>query len=645
MPDRFLWPAAWAGIAGVLATLLTIVLLPERIRVGQREWMFDAALAISPRSPPVDASRVIFVDIDRASLNAHGPWPWRRGLVAETIEAALKNGASAVAVDILFSGSDQRSPGSVARRLAAETGDPAIRDAAERLEDGDRRLAAAMQGRPVALSMLLDPAGSRPPEGAPVLTRGYPALTEIWSTIGVQGPHADLAGSASGLGVSSLPADADGIVRRVPALVRAGDGLAPGLAVEAARLASEASGYLLSGPGALLMIGDMEIALPPDGMLRLSPVVAGPPVETVPAHVLLSGHEKSDSIKGAVAFIGSSAPEAGGLRLSNVHPLVSSTLLHAMAFRQLQIGLAPRRVPLAFIVETGLALLAGLVALMLALRLRPAAAGVGIVLIAVCLLATTASLAGKGQLLDPGPALAAAAAGFVMTSIVGYALTRKREAALRRRFEQHLAPDVVARIAAAPDSLKLSGERRRITALFTDIEGFSQLTGRAGPEELIALLDGYFEGLAGIVVAHGGMIDKFVGDAAHVFFNAPLDIPAHTDKAITCAVAIIRWTESYRMQGSAGRLAMGRTRIGIEEGEVVVGDVGLATKLDYTAHGTAVNLAARLEALNKELGTEICIGPAAARATSVPLHSLGQFDVRGAGHVEVFTPAGVRSGA
>ncbi len=138
--------------------------------------------------------------------------------------------------------------------------------------------------------------------------------------------------------------------------------------------------------------------------------------------------------------------------------------------------------------------------------------------------------------------------GFLVTSLAAYSLARRREAALRRRFEQHLAPGVVARIAGAPEALKLSGEKRRVTALFTDIEGFSSLATRASPEELIGLLDGYFEGVAGIVVEHGGMIDKFVGDAVHAIFNAPLDLPEHTDRAILCAMAILRWTESYRHQ-------------------------------------------------------------------------------------------------
>ncbi len=634
-------PAATAGALVVAAILLALSLLPERLRVAPREAMFDLSLALRPHPTVTGTPLVVIVDIDRDSLQAIGPWPWRRGLIARMIEVAVGRGAAAVAVDILFPGPDQRSPGSVARRLAEETGDAALREAASRLEDGDRRLIAAMTDRPVALALLLDPDSAPPQEFPPVLVRGQPRLPHLWSAPGAQGPLPELAEGASGLGVASLAADPDGVVRRVPLLTRAGGRLAPGLAAEAARLAADATGYLLSGPEAALMVGERTITLPDDGMLRLSPRPRSAVPVTIPARVFLEDGPGLPELKGAIVFIGSSAPEAGGLRLSHIDPLVSSTRLQALALSQLLAGESPRRLSHGAALETALGFLAGFLALALALRYRPLVAGACVIALILACLGLAIALARANLLLDPTAALAAAPAAFLATSLAAYSLTRRREAALRRRFEQHLAPGIVARIAASPGSLKLDGERRRVTALFTDIESFSALTARASPEELIQLLDGYFEGVARIIVSHGGMIDKFVGDAVHAIFNAPLDLPEHADKAIACAVAILRWTESYRNEALPRRFSLGRTRIGVEEGEVVVGDVGLATKLDYTAHGNAMNLAARLEALNKELGTSICIGPSAAAATRTPLQPLGIKVVRGVGALELFTPEGL----
>jgi len=204
-------------------------------------------------------------------------------------------------------------------------------------------------------------------------------------------------------------------------------------------------------------------------------------------------------------------------------------------------------------------------------------------------------------------------------------LTRRREAFVRHRLEQHLAPAVVRRIVEQPDLVKLNGERREVSALFTDIEGFTAMTHRADPEDLVATLDQYFEGVAGIVINHGGMIDKIVGDGVHALFNAPLDLENHPQRAVECAIAIQAWSEGFRRRAPAAAIELGRTRIGIETGLAIVGDVGIRSKLDYTAHGDAVNMAARLEACNKDLGSAICVGPGAgARCNASVLRPRGR---------------------
>ena len=136
--------------------------------------------------------------------------------------------------------------------------------------------------------------------------------------------------------------------------------------------------------------------------------------------------------------------------------------------------------------------------------------------------------------------------------------------------------------------------------------------------------------LPALIVEHGGMADKITGDAVHAIFNAPLDLDDHPRRAVECAVAIRAWIEQYRGSPAPSAIGFGRTRIGIETGQAIVGDVGLHSKLDYTAHGDAVNAAARFEAANKELGSAICVGPAAAaRCDPGTLRPLGTISVRG----------------
>src|SRR5215471_13336560 len=219
---------------------------------------------------------------------------------------------------------------------------------------------------------------------------------------------------------------------------------------------------------------------------------------------------------------------------------------------------------------------------------------------------------------------------FMVESMISHALTRRREASVRSRFEQHLAPAVVRRILERPASPKRKSEQREVTALFTDLEGFTAMTHRADPTILVATLDTYFEGMADIIVAHGGMIDKIVGDGVHALFNAPNDLANHPGRAIECAIALRSWAELFRRRPEVASIGFGRTRIGIETGPAIVGDVGIHTKLDYTAHGDAINAAARLEHANKELGSSICIGPVAASRCDQPLlRPLGRITIRG----------------
>src|SRR5262249_41725614 len=188
---------------------------------------------------------------------------------------------------------------------------------------------------------------------------------------------------------------------------------------------------------------------------------------------------------------------------------------------------------------------------------------------------------------------------------------------------------------------------REITTLFTDIEEFTEMTERAAPADLVALLDDYFEVVTRAVTDHGGMVDKIVGDAVHAIFNAPLDLPDHARQALDSALAIVRQTEAIRSTPVAKKLRLRRTRVGIETGLAIVGDVGGARKLDYTAYGSVVNTAARLEAANKTVGSTILIGPvAASRLDPATIRSIGRMSLRGlSAPLEIFTPVADTSGS
>jgi adenylate cyclase len=598
-----------AGAAAIAALLAAALLLPNGWREDLRETAFDLVLApdrwLRPPADGAQGARVVVVDIDRRSLEAIGPWPWPRATMAALVEAVAAAKPALAAVDILF-------------------------DA--RVTEGDSLLARSAERTPLVVGFELDPEGSAALRRIAIVTRGSPSLPALWAARGAIAPPAPLSESAAGIGALSLPATDDGVVRSVPLLVGVGGHVMPGFALETVRVARNASAYLLQAAPPLLATADIKIPVTPDAFLRLLPVAPERRAARVISALDLLEHKADRGrLAGAIALIGGSAPELGGLRVTATDPLTPSVQIQADAVEQIAAGRFPRPIDGARATQLLLVLVLGLAALAASAALPPVVGALAVVaMIGLAWIGAAAAALLTDRLVDPLTPSFAAAQVFVVAAVASFAVTQRREARVRRLFEQRLAPAVVRRIVEEPGLVKLGGERREVTSLFTDVEGFTAMTHRAGPGQLVAALDVYFEGLTALIVEHGGMVDKMVGDAVHALFNAPLDLPDHPRRAVECAVAIRSWAEAYRTLPAPAAIGFGRTRIGIETGEVIVGDVGAQAKLDYTAHGDAVNAAARLEAANKELGSAICVGPAAAgRCPADMLRPLGTIAVRG----------------
>jgi adenylate cyclase len=615
---RHLLSPTAAGIAALLV-LLAVWAPPENLlRTTLRERAFDLLLPLLPQIP-APAPTVVIIDIDRDALARFGPWPWPRANLADIVSAAAAGKPAALGLDILLAGPDRFSAG------------------------GDAVLAKALSNTPGVLGFVLETTGTgQDLPATPILVRGEVSLPALWRDTGVIGPLTVLADAAQGLGAMVAAADPDGPIRRVPLLVMGGGEVRPGLAVELVRVAQQA-GALLIGPGRVLHIGDLAVPLGPDATLRLSGNTAtdATAILTIPALRLLDNPGTRATLAGSLVLIGSSAPELGGLRVTPASPATPDVQIQAQAVEAILQGDTPIRPEWAEVGEPVATVVLGVVCLLLAVCIRPLPAS--LIAAVLCLGWGAAALAAApalSQLVDPaGPPLVAIGA-FAAATLARFARDEWRARLLRLSFEQHLAPEVVRRIAANPQALRLRGELREITALFTDIEGFTSLTERAQPDELIALLDAYFEATTRIVTDHGGMIDKIVGDAIHAIYNAPFALDDHPARAVATALALLEASETVRRSPLGQRLALGRTRIGIETGLAIVGDVGGSRKLDYTAHGNAMNAAARLEAANKDFGSSICIGPGtAARLDPEALRPIGTLTPRGQSQeIIVYTP-------
>ncbi len=441
---------------------------------------------------------------------------------------------------------------------------------------------------------------------------------------GVDAPSELFRRAAAGLGILSLAAPNGEPVRAVPLLAIGGSALFDGLAVEAVRVERGDVTLIADASLGQLRIGGVSAPLQADAGLRLHFAPAEHQIQrTISAGSLTAA--SAALLAGKIVFLGSSAPEAGGLRMTAPDAFMPSVQIHANAAEQLLDHWFLRRPRAAYLIEG--AIMAGLsiVAILAGVLLAPLWATLLIgTLIAVWIAVTTIVFIRYHLLLDPLMPSLLVAVTFQGTSLASFASSLRERRAMESHFAKHLSPAVVRRISQNPDSLRLRGEELVVTALFTDMEKFTALTERISPHELIALLNVYLDRVTSLVVDHGGMVDKLVGDAVHALFYTPSAVANHTLQAINCATAIIAATDTLRREPTLRHLGLGRTRIGIETGPAVVGDVGGSRKLDYTAYGSAINFAAKLEAANKIFGSSIAVGPhAVAACPAVAFRPLG----------------------
>ena len=192
---------------------------------------------------------------------------------------------------------------------------------------------------------------------------------------------------------------------------------------------------------------------------------------------------------------------------------------------------------------------------------------------------------------------------------------------IKKQFEHYLDPRQVKQLQDNPDSLKLGGERKNCSFLFTDVRGFTSLSERLEPEEVTEIMNKALTIQANAVKKYGGMVDKYIGDAMMAIFNAPIDVDMHEDRAILTAIEIKKQMAKANLGIDIG--------IGINTGDAVIGNMGSDTRFDYTAIGDAVNLAARMESSCKEVGEDIVIAENTALQTDIKLVKLKPIKVKG----------------
>lgn len=371
---------------------------------------------------------------------------------------------------------------------------------------------------------------------------------------------------------------------------------------------------------------------------RGRPDTATEPFAAFPAYVV--ARLPPDWFKGKIVLIGYDVPELGRidtpLNVAGLAPAMPAVTAEAHALSQLLD--ARTQEPVAAWIEAlyALAIAAGGVAFA-AWRARwwiKAAAGVAVFALLWALPIAVFS-EGGGFLPIVAPVLAFPAA---IGAASGYLGMREGEmrALIRNAFALYVPEGVVARLERDPSRLELGGERRVVTILFTDLEGFTSMAESADPQILVHFMNAYMDMIGEEVLAHGGTIGKFIGDGSMSIFGAPESYPDDAARAVQCALAIVDRAAALGEEWRKHGLSTGRTRVGAHTGEALVGNFGGRKRVDYTALGDTVNRAARIEGANKVFGTPVLISDATRRAAGETLcaRPAGDVQMKGLGKPE-----------
>lgn len=591
----------------------------DRLEYLAYDLRLKAGLQHDPAPPP----EILIVDIDEASLQQEGRWPWPRARLAELVAALQTAGAAVIALDMVLSEPETDPVAELLRRLPDDLAQGALADflaGESRQLSGDARLAEQFAAGDTVLGVVFHnqgslPVGALPP---PLFTVEADATSHLVPTLPTYTANIEVLQNATDYAgfLTALP-DSDGVIRRAPLLLRHGDGLYPALALETARLylLSEQPHLHTTSLGAATAIEAIDIAghrIPTDAAGRVLVPYRGPSgsFARLSAAALLRGDVGADAIANRIVLIGTSALALADLKATPVQSVYPGVEVHANLIAGILTGHFPHEPAWApgasFLLLLGLGLLlaVGLPLLTeLGMLMLTAVALAGLVLVNAWLWNRAGLVLGLATPVLMILALAVFHLGY------GFLFEARGRRQLKDMFGQYVPPELVEEMSRAGGHYDFAGESRELSVLFADIRGFTTLSETLSAGDLKALLNRFFTPMTRIIFDRRGTIDKYVGDMIMAFWGAPVRDPQHAGHALAAALDMLRAVKSLReafVREGLPPIAIG---IGINSGMMNVGDMGSQYRRAYTVIGDAVNLASRLEGLTKFYGVSLVVGP------------------------------------
>jgi adenylate cyclase len=512
------------------------------------------------------------VTIDEKSIEKYGQWPWKRDVIAEVITNLRQSGAGVIMIPILFSEEDRLGGDDILSQTLIDNGVVIAQVGTSQINKNSVPRGVAKIGNPL------------------------PYLFE-WD--GMLGPISKLGQNANGVGVINTAPEIDGVVRRIPLIMRIGQDTYPTMAVEVIRVATGNPSYQVKAG---------------DGGVQAIRVPGFPIINTDPnARIWLHWNKQFETISASesdfskfnahTVIIGMTAEGLGGIIATPVgeqydYMLSASTLQTMIDGKQIN------RYDVSSFLELVLSFILGIVVILIA-RFTPYWF-VGLSLLSLYGI----SVYGSYYLFNQHLILSDVSWIIIVITIVGmhsifnrFILEFRLKQQIRKQFETYLDPRQVAELQKDPSKLKLGGERKEMSFLFMDIVGFTPISeyykNKDDPEGLVEVINDYLNRMTKIVLENGGTVDKYMGDCIMAFWNAPLDCEDHAEMAVKTAIECAEETERLKQDFKERGLPDINIGSGVNTGTCIVGNMGSDTRFDYSVIGDAVNLAARLEAATR----------------------------------------------
>jgi len=599
-------------------------------------------LRIASRGDLKPGGETVIAVIDEKSLSELGRWPWPRTTIAQLVRKLKSEGAKAVGFDIVFSEPDINSNLKTIDALSAEmkkrgVSQSGVTDLLRRKRaaaDTDAILASAMRetgnvtlgyffhfARKGSDKELAHVTAQRIAQNARRIENSrYPMVN---STSGKPSdvflPHAfapeanipalSVAGRNSGY-FNALP-DSDGSNRWSPLVIAFQNNYYSSLAVSLVQSYLDFPNLSLNLEpfGAKSVVID-DIVVPTDESGQLLINYMGPP-QTFPHYSIsdiLAGRLPKDTFRGKIVLVGATAVGIYDLRVTpfsatfpgvEIHANVIDNILH----RNFLIHSSVTR-----FIDVCSIVLFGLILGLLIPRLRPITGMIAaFLMLAAFALINFFIFFSFNTWLNLVYPLITMATIYLGITIYHYFKEEREKKKIRGAFQYYLTSSVINEMLKDPDKLKLGGDKKDLTVLFSDIRGFTTISEKMTPEELVALLNEYLTTMTNQVFHYDGLLDKYMGDAIMAVFGAPLDQPDHALRACRTSLAMMKELHKLQEKWKAeGRPAFD-IGVGLNSGDMVVGNMGSEMRFDYTVMGDMVNLGSRLEGINKEYGTNIII--------------------------------------